>query len=209
MAENLVTNQILQGTWFCQASDQISQTVRHWQVTSLAGTGSTVEAAAAALSQKFGTHLSHLMPTTALYVGMKLQVIKPTKLIAVYSTNGGAFGDYTGALCPKQAAGVLALKTRLAGRSYQGRCYLPFPSEDANDAVGNPAAGYLAFSDAFGADIVQAQVVGTAPNQATLTPVIYSRKLNSWEPLTAYVSRQRWGTVRRRSGIAGGDQLPF
>lgn len=96
---------------------------------------------------------------------------------------------------PHQVAIIASLKTAYAGRSYRGRHFLPATSEDRWDdglvesvALGQIQGLYSNAVTAYGAG-------GTDPDYEW---IVWSERLNAYNPITSAVVRAVPGTIRRR-----------
>jgi len=110
-----------------------------------------------------------------------------------------------------QVCGILKKITGSGGKTGRGRMYLPFPSEGSNAIGGVPSATYQTDGDALGAYIANNITVGTGGNTVTLAFALDKPPYNSttYKDILTCVTRDVWGTQRRRSFVNRGDQSPF
>jgi len=201
---------LIQTTMVCSSAYQFSQNVRHWVVSAIAGAGASDQQLIDAMSTDLAALIKPMMASTAEYTGLKGQVLKPVPLTAVVSLNGAGAGASATDLMAPQTAALFRLGTGLAGKSYRGRCYIPFPAEGFNAATGIPTGAYLVTLASIASFHASPYTVTAgAGNTLTIKPVIYSRKLNSQTDVTGYTVSQAWATIRRRSNQKPGDQPPI
>jgi len=196
--------------FYCRANGQNGLIVRHFSVTNVLGTGANQQQVADRIDAVVGPLLADCISTHASYMGVRVKRITPNPTDDNTAKAEAQVGGLLGDLFSTQSAAVVSIRTGDAGRSKRGRCYVPFPSENANDEAGHPEEDYLALVAAFAGAITQPIVVNpTLGNSLDLLPVIYSRKLNQFYPITEFRLRKEWGTQRRRSQINRGDQEPI
>lgn len=184
--------------------------VRHYQVTTKAGTGATDLQFAQALDGVFAAEVKALMNVSATYRGVGVRRIVPAPVSLETSTiaNAGA-GTTAGDALPLQIAGVISLRTLFGGRRYRGRLYVPFASESDSDGNGNPQAGYIAAMATFAASLRATFVPGGGGNTNTFVPGIYSRSGSFITAILSTLQRASWGTMRSRGGFGRANPAPF
>jgi len=210
MAALLVTGHIWQAKVYCFATDQLAVNVFHYQVTDQTGTLRTDADFAARLDFLLGPLYIALLAESTTYRGVGVQRINPIPpSVEVYSAIQTGPGEAIGDILPRQTSGLLSKRTGLAGRKYRGRAYIPFPAEGDNEADGTPAGGYLtrllALSDALEVPVV----VGTAPNTATVTPVLWHRLTSTFDVITTISTNDKWATQRRRGSYGRVNTPPI
>jgi len=188
----------------CSCGGQIGLNVRHWRTTFIIGDSASEQEIADELSTIIAPYYKqYLNMTQARYDGLRLQKIAPLpKRDAVISAEGAGSGTQEDVdQMPTQVAGLLTLRTGLAGRAKRGRAYLPFFNEHQNTTVARPEATVAAYLDDFGLHWSTAITVVGAAGSATIEPVIFHRSNLTADRITAWVSRNHWGTQRRRSFV--------
>lgn len=199
---------IVEVALFCSHGPQVSINVRHWKVGTVAGGAVTDLNTALAIAAIYGPLYKAVLCDTARYEGLRLQIIKPTRLAEVTTADEEGTGEVTGDALPYQVASLIALKTAFAGRRNKGRWYVPFASESVNNNEGHPQIDYLGDVAALGDAYTIQLVVVAGGATALLDPVIYHRATGTSTLVTGYAVRREWATQRRRSQINSGDVLP-
>jgi len=210
MPANLVTGHIWQAKVYCRATDQVAINVLHYQVTAQTGTLKLDTDLAARLDAILGPLYVALLCVESEYRGVGVQRINPIPpTTEVYANIQADTGAVAGDLLPRQSAGLISKRTGLAGRKYRGRVYVPFASEAGNDATGTPANAYLvsllALSDALEVPVV----VGTAPNETTLTPILWHRLSSTFDVITECSINDKWASQRRRGSYGRTNTSPI
>lgn len=214
MSANLVIGDILRLRAVMQDASRLQTAfnVSHWQCTALTGAATTDTDALLGLQTPVAAKTKDVMSNKALYYGTDIQRVYPgTPTIPVSDLGAQAVGNRAGDHLPPQVAGLVTLRTALAGRAYRGRKYIPFVSEDDSDINGHPTAAILILMQALASVYASVTVVNNAgaTGTATLTPVIYNRAAHTTQPITSYIARSSWATQRRRSDINRSDSPPF
>lgn len=203
-------NDIYEARIICTQANQISINVRHYRVSSKAGTGATDGQIANIVSLSFHQVYKDVMASSASFRGVGVKRIRPLPASGETTTilDLGP-GSQAGDPLPLQTSGMITLKTGLAGRSFRGRVYVPFPAEVDNGATGVPTAGYLTRLDTLAARFLLTLTAGSAGNTNDLAPVVFSRKLNDVVVLTQTIGRPRWATQRPRGSYGAANIPPF
>lgn len=179
-------------------------------MVSTAGSSVEVTGLAFFLSQTLAPKYKPLMSNLATYYGVRVQKINPIPAgAAVLSVEGQGAGTGVGSPLPAQVSGMISLYSALAGRRNRGRCYVPFPTETANDELQTrPDATYQAalvvLADAFSTNLL----VTDGVNNAVLEPGIWSRASRIFNPIVDYNARARWATQRSRGNYGRPNPLP-
>jgi len=184
---------------YCKNYDQIAVNVLHY--TRDPGVGPPVQSSefAATFNTTFGPLYAALMPTSAEYRGVGVQLLAIGMLTPVEYYPQPATGIVAGESLPKQVTGVIALRSTVGGRSGRGRAYVGFASEADNEAAGKPSVSYVArlqaLADAMASPLT---VEDTGSVGQILQLHVYSRMLGTLADVSQTVARDRWGTQRRR-----------
>lgn len=195
----LALNDLLEFKVYCSLGAQLAINVLHYRVTAITGASTTTASAAARLEFLIQAEYKALLVALATFRGVGVKRLFPsTPTIEEFSSIASGLGDVGGDPLPKQSAGIITKQTGLAGRANRGRMYIPFPGEDSNDGDGDPTAAYVGDLGALAAILEVPQTVGTAPNDATIQPILYHRLDGSFTFLTNFLPRNKWGTQRRR-----------
>jgi len=138
---------------------------------------------------------------TAIRSGVVATMVNPIPIIEtssghvvnVVSGDGGSTtGTDTGQELPPFTSGLVRMHTGVfvAGREIRGRCYIPYPTENANDA-GLPGSGY---TSALTADFETLQDA----DHANGSMVVYSRAHARAEYISSFDTWNQWGSLRSR-----------
>jgi hypothetical protein len=184
-----------------------------YRVTQIVGAEPSALQYAQALSTSFAAVVKPLLcasaPTPDSYRGMMLHQVDPI-LTSTTITNTAA-GDGTRAQFPAPGAICLATTNRAANSppGVRGRSYYPRPGQGTDlDATGRPSATYLVDAAALATHLFTPQVINPGAGiQATLSPVIWSKKHDASYLVTQISLEAEWSTQRRRANITGSDQL--
>lgn len=201
----LTINKYLQVTAVCRARNQNGLMVWHYKVTNVVGGSVTDQMAVSQIDSNFAPLIKNMLSDQATYEGTAAQIISIIAVGKVGTTQSQGPGLVAGELMSTMTAGEVSLRTALGGRSFRGRKYVPFPGEDDNQASGKPEDNYVVRLALFGAQLEAPEVVANGADSATLTPVVYSRKLGSGTAISDSIARTEWATQRRRSQINRGD----
>lgn len=203
-------NDVYEVRIICTLGIQTSINVRHYVCTVLNGLGPTDAQIASAMDTTFNVDFKSLLSVQATYRGVGVRRIKPLPVLVETSTIANlGVGTVLGDALPSQTCGVIKLGTAVAGKSYRGRIYVPFPSETDSGAQGDPNAGYLTNLGLLANTCLLQVTAGTAPNNAVFDPVIHSKKLGLDTFLSSSFARLSWGTQRKRGGFGRPNPPPF
>jgi len=209
MAGDFAVDDLIEITVLTRCGAQNGLMVFHHKILGNSGTGTTFQQCAAAWDAAVATHMKDTINIAATYLGMSVQRILPApKSDKFFGTLNAGVGNREDDLLVTQAAGVVSVRTNLAGRSKRGRKYFPFPSETDNDPNGHPTSDYKSRIGLACTDFFTNLVWGTAPNTTESYPVVYSRRTGLTQQATRLFVRREWGTQRRRSQINRGDLPP-
>lgn len=205
----VVTGDLIEVTVNCNAIAQYSSNVFHFEIGTTAGAVPTDLDIADGLDATLAPLFKDILPTTCYYWGIKVQILKPVRRPGQYSIISRGVGTVAGDIGPSQVTGLITAQTNLTGARYRGRQYLPFPGEGSNDAGGDPLPAYVTSARAIATAIYTPSTVSAGVgNTAVLNPVVYSRKFNSWQAITARKTSEFWATQKRRAARARGDHPP-
>jgi len=107
-------------------------------------------------------------------------------------------GNSAGDEMPSFVAGVISLRTGLAGKSFRGRLFTWPAGESANDIDGQPTAGWQIAAGLFATQLRTILLAGAGGNTATLVPAVYSKVQLAAFPIQSTIVRPEWGTIRHR-----------
>jgi hypothetical protein len=138
---------------------------------------------------------------TAIRSGVTVTMVNPIPIIEVASgqvvnvvsgDGGTTAGTDTGQELPPFTSGLVRMHTGVfaSGREVRGRCYVPYPSENANDA-GTPGSGYIS-------GLTAAFVTLQGDNEANGAMVVYSRAHARAEYISSFDTWNQWGSLRSR-----------
>lgn len=196
----LANNQIYQVKFTHWTQGQLGLNVRYYQVFNVVGDSVSVQEAADQMSNSYAPVIKPCMSSEAEYLGLSLKKIFPLPVeLGVISDDGAGFGLSSAVLLPTQVAGIITLRSALAGRENRGRVYVPFPSgDDLDAATGDPTAGYIANLADLG-DFFRDELTFTVgANSAQFRPVIAGPDGQVRAPIIEFTARSRFATQRRR-----------
>lgn len=196
----------------CTASDQASVLVMHWLCNTKIGTGATDAQIATQLDAVFFPVMKPLISTLTTYRGVGVRKRFPLPLGSLSSTIANlAAGTGSASLLPRQVSGIITARTALAGKSYRGRLYIPFPGTGDLDGtiLAKPIASYQTRLNALGAALLPGFTAGVGGNTNSFAPVIFSKKLSASTPITQFLGQLLWATQRRRGGFGRPNPPPF
>jgi hypothetical protein len=157
----------------------------------------------------FGATCRAVIYNGAQFYARGLRKIRPVPLtLETFSFLEAGAGTAGTDPMPSQVAGVISRKSGFAGRRYRGRVYVPFPSEQDNDAFGRPTANYQSRLAAFAQLLPGITTINVGGGQIQLQGTVVSRKFNLDTPILTTVARQFWGTQRRRGDFGRTNPPP-
>jgi len=204
---NLALGDIVECVVSTHCNSQAGLNVTHWEITSLTGTGVSLEALGLRLGDDLDSLYAAIMHTSATFRGVHVTRIFPLPRSYQVPLEGTVLaGTAVGNLLPTQVRGILVRSNGLAGPRNRSRLFLPFPASTFLFSDGGVDASYIPLADAIGAYYTSAITVGTAPNQCVATPRLLTR---TSVPLSAglhtaisYKTDNEWGT-QKSSGAFG------
>jgi len=205
----LADDDVLEVTLYCRCIDQVSATVRHWQVLDSLLEGATDVEVAAGLETALRSDLLECMTEHASYLGIKVQVIRPVRKVAAIKSDNPGIGTWETQPMSLFTAGLIRLRGALATRHDRGRSYIPFPAEGANESEGQPSATYLVALADLATGLSSGYTFGVGGDTSEIIPVIYNRNDHTVRPIESSGVATQWATQRRRSRLRGGDAVPF
>lgn len=196
---NLALNEVWLATYRCRAADQLGLVTCAYRVTSIFGTGATDLDMATVMDANAGTALIPIIGTGAQYVSTQVRRLRPlpAPVPVTVSLSGGA-GTATGDLLPRNVSGLVSKQTAFAGRRFRGRGFIPFPTEDHNDATGHPSAGYLTLLNTVRTFLFGNVLVLGMTNGAQLQATIFHRAGATDDLVTSSSSTAKWAQQHRR-----------
>jgi len=199
----------VEAVFYHRSGSQNGLIVRHYICTARDGAGGTHQQFADVLSTAWAGLIKDWLTSQAAYLGTSAQTIAPIRTDRTYSDVYAGFGLGDDAQIPAQVAGLISLRTGLAGRQYRGRAYVPFPERPLNGPDNNPTDAALLKMANMRNFFLQNQVAGTAGVDASfMSPILYSRRFDLSTPLESGLVRRQWATQRRRGYINRGDAPP-
>lgn len=210
MSLPLALNDILSVQFYSQVAEQTAIMGFHYRVTTIGASAATDADAADALSTTMATPIKALLENNALYQGVQVRVLTHTPPPSpVLSAIGSAAGSAGAVGLPRQTAGLLSFQTGFAGPGRRGRMYVAFPAAADNVAGGSASAGYITRMQALAADLEGPINVAAGGRTATLTAVVFSRKLNTPFTIISSTTSNKWATQRRRGSFGRANTGPF
>jgi hypothetical protein len=213
----VVTGDIVLIQPVCTLGDQTALNNVHFRCDTHLGGGATDAEIAAWFEGNLAPLYKAILTTPASWYGLLAQKIWPLPLYA-HAVNRAHTGAGTAGTqpAPTEACSVIATKTSLAGRAYQGRVFLPFPDiQDIHTDGRTFSGGYQSRLGFVVAGLLIAQNVVGAGGSSHLVPVIYHRAPNKAGTTTAHgttditlVTVEDTLAVQRRRGPRGRANPP-
>lgn len=209
MATNLAIGNIVQVNFYHTLSTQVAQVVRHYRISAIGGTPITDSDLADDLESAWAPLIKPAMSNVATWYGVKAQILTvPLPSSVTDFTNTGVGTSAAQPLAP-QVAGLIRLKTGLAGRKNRGRSYIPFPSTLFQGTNGLPTTAYLTVIGAIANMLSSNRVIVVGARSGTAVPVIYHRATGGSTDIINATAFNGFATQRRRSLVNRSDNLPF
>lgn len=188
---------VILASWF---DGQYGLNIRYYAVTAIGGDGLTEFALANALKTEFGPLYQPMLTDNALFLGVSVRNLTRTPAAAAVTSSGGSLTGTSGEeALPTQVSGIITLRSALAGRANRGRLYIPFPSEDDNDAeTVRPTAAYIANATALANALALDFQPIIGADSVTMVPIIKPGGPTDRVPIISAIAREAWATQRRR-----------
>lgn len=195
---------------WCQWGSQVGLNDFLYRVSAIAGTGADHTDFQTAMGTIFAAQYAPLMHDQAAFQGTTLSQQHPVPGGAFVSPQTLTPGTAVGDPMPGQICGFVRKRTNVPGRRGNGRFYVPFPAEDDNTIAGQPSALYKTGAGTLGAAVIGPIVVGTMPNQSTMTLCV--ARMGDFTDLQDVVScpvSNLWANQRRRSSFGRTNRTPW
>jgi len=201
--------QIVEVRVYCTEGDQTAVNVRHFEVTSVAGTGTMFSDMLQYYDGLFMASYPQLLNGGAFYSGLTLQRIFPgPKSSLAYGSQTAGAGTGGADPLPSQVCGVVSFRSPLSGPRNRGRMYVPFPPKALCDADGTPTPGYLDGLDGLGDVFTGTDEIGGGGNSVQQSSIILHRADMTRTRFIQWVRRDKWGTQRRRGNYGKPNESP-
>lgn len=206
----VMTGELWRASILAVAGDQTAYNVVHFRVQATGGGLVTEQEWTDAFATRLDTALINLLPSSTSYWGVLTQKFNPLPVSNTYrNTAFGAAGALSAECLPRQVAGMFTKRTMYGGPGGRGRVYVPFPSEEANDATFKPNAGYMTSLGIYASRLTTTLVVtGASTGTATMVPILWKPKFGDWYDLIGVTARQKWATQRRRGSYGRQNSPP-
>jgi hypothetical protein len=210
VATALQAGDILEFKIWTTDSEQASVNTFHYLVDTV-GTPAGTDA-------DFNTGLESLVAATwktlinnnATFKGTTTQIInripKPVYVTETGSAGVGSAGAIAG---PRQAAGLISLKTNYAGSRYRGRSYIPFPSSTDMSGNGVPGSAYTTKLTTLNGILLAWVTVTTGGRSADFDLVVYSKKFSTTALVLTILARTAWATIKKRGTYGRPNTSPI
>lgn len=174
MAIQIAVGDVLAVRVWCRLGVQSAVNTYNFSCISSAGAGATDQDMADGFDGFMSTFYETVLANNATYRGVQVYFMKrdgvlPGPVSSITGFTPGAGGPKA---LPLNTALILKYQAVTRGPAGRGRVFLPFFSASAMEADGHPTVAVTNFVDAFGANLLNPTVIGTAPNTATLKWVI-------------------------------------
>lgn len=210
MAQVLATNMLVKLQIWSHDSEQAAVNTFHYKVTSVGGTPGTLEDLAADWSATVVPSYKVLLNQQVFVDGVIGQIVFPLPLhIAVkdISQNGNAGGAANGAA--RQAAGLIAWRTPLAGAGGRGRTYIPFTGDGDSTGIGIPNAAYITNAGIFAVAVSTYTTFTVAGRSANVVFGVKARNSSTFTIIDAGNVVSKWATQKRRGSYGRPNNSPF
>lgn len=205
----------------CYTASQISVNVSFWRV--VATGGALIPNSYVGFNLLFNLAMAPVykpwMSSQARYRGTGCQLMQPASLFPatseVTSVVSDGAGTGTAVMEATQVSGLIAWKTGLPGRHFQGRIFPGFADEVFQDTNGDLLAGGVAVLDgirlAYTTPIVLTSGVDTETWALCVRSVVPGPGLPlvTYNTVTTGIARNKWATQRRRGQFGRTNALPF
>lgn len=199
---NAVVNNLFRAILHGRDAHSIFLNIRHYKVTAVTGAGLDDTVVARAINTTLSTtYLDTFSSEISLekVTAQRLTAAGVAILDAVEDTHFlPAPGTGTGGEMPSYVAGIVSLRTGLAGKSGRGRIFCWPPSEGFNDVTGVPNATWKANALIFGTALLSTITSTVGADSITLVPCLFSKVFGNATPLTNVLVRAEWADLRRR-----------
>lgn len=209
MANTISNGDHVQVTYYTTDGLQYAANVLNYLAGSSLGTGATDAEMAAFLNTTVPALYAAYLPTTCQFYGLKVQIIGPPRRPAIVNSDGQIAGTVIASVLPTQVCGLASVRTNLTGKSYRGRVYFPFASQDGLAADGNPTGALVALWTSLAFDILTPYTVPGAAGSVIMTPCVWSRLLDTLTVVAETEVESEWATERRRATRSRSDTAPF
>lgn len=212
MAFSVVVGGVVRHVSYCTIPGQVSTTKRDWQCINITG-GSSL--ASADVLVDLDTAMSSLfidaISNQATYYGSQLYYQTPVGPAPRpdATTGNQNIGINVSPLLPTQVCGLVSLYSNDLGKSGQGRVYVPFPYQGAQDVNGSPDAGYMAGLANFAVILTTPRGIASGGAVGTFVPVLYVPGGPPPKRLISGIPRDAWATQRRRGDYGRLNANPF
>jgi len=194
---------------YCSAVDQLAVNVFHYRVAAVAGASVAENVIAAKFEAQVADEYIAIMSVNANFRGVGIRRLHPQPpTVDFYSNILADTGGIDADILPRQVSGIISKQTGFGGRKYRGRAYIPFPAETNNTVTGHPENAYVGALQVLANALEDSFTAGTAPNTATLIPILYHRLDGSWTTISNMLAKARWATQRRRGDFGQANTFP-
>lgn len=197
---------IIEAKVICQMQNQTAYNVVHFFTSGLVGTIDITDVLGT-LESAVAAPIKALLTDSADYRGMSCQVLSPALSSVTYRNVGAGPGTAGSTPMPKQVAGLISKRAAVGGRHGVGRIYVPFPDEVENEADATCTASYRTRMATYGAALLIPYNVVNGGSSIDIDPIILDKTTFLFTDVDTLITRDRWGTQRRR-GDYGASSLP-
>jgi hypothetical protein len=210
MTQALVVNDIVKLQLWSHDSEQAAVNTFFYKVTAVGGSIGTLEDMTDAFSTAVHTLYKLILNQQTNFDGVLGQIVFPPPLMVAVKNNGDAGGGTDGPdAAARQAAGLIAWGTPLAGPGGRGRTYLPFTSAIDSEGIGVPNAAYIIAATNFAAAVLTFTTFSIGGRSATFEFGLKKRNSSTFTPVTQGVVASKWATQKRRGSYGRPNASPF
>lgn len=214
----LLSNDIVEVTVLTKFDEQVG--INRWFLNYSSTSGTAVdEDVANALEPPINLLYNALLSASANFGGIGVRIWRAfiVQTNPFYVVSAVAPGAVAGDPLPGQVSGLIKKVSNLPGKKAYGRAYIPFPSEADNSNLGRPSAGYVTRLQAL-AGYMEAPGAFVGPNGLFALTGRHKWRTNpdspppanyAFAPVTQFVAREAWATMRSRGDYGAANILPW
>ena len=197
---DIAAGDVIQVACLCRQNLRDAYNLWDYVMVAQAGAATSYEELATGLKAAVGPLYQQVLSENAEFIGLTTKRLNPLPVSVAFDPGASNIpGLITGDGMSRQTCGALTKLTQLGGKAFRGRAYIPYPSESANDADGNPTAGYKVNLGNLGAFMMAPITITGTGKSVTIAPAIWHKATRTYTLTTGYRVNPYWITQRRRA----------